>query len=155
MPMFGLLKKKIILVVEDDSIVRSSVERMLGRYLAQCGYTELVSLRLAESLMAAMALAEEIKAHADPDAEFMAIVDGNMPGGDGDELLQLLSDLLRDQLKYRIIRTGNVDQFTARAKLVGADCIEKPGSIDALLAERITQFVFPRSEPESPASEPP
>jgi FixJ family two-component response regulator len=110
----------IVFVVDDDALVRRSLE---------------ASLSLAGFRVVQFASAQQFLAHIGPSQSGCVLVDMRMPGMDGLELQEELSN--RHSLMSVIIITGHADvPLTVRAIRAGAlDVLEKPFSNEMLIAQ--------------------
>lgn len=111
--------KLTVYVVEDDEAVRNSLRTILEIY----GYS-----------VASFAAGEEFLEHADVTARKVVILDVNLPGASGLEILKRLRD--DDKFIPAIVVSGRADNdMRAQAIRLGARAfLEKPIEIDALLA---------------------
>jgi RNA polymerase sigma factor (sigma-70 family) len=110
----------IVFVVDDDALVRRSLE---------------ANLSLAGFKVAQFASARQFLAHISPGQSGCVLMDMRMPGMDGLELQEELSN--RHSTMSVIIITGHADvPLTVRAIRAGAlDVLEKPFSNEKLIAQ--------------------
>ena len=116
--------QKTILLVEDDPLVRKS----MAVYLENCGYHILQAVNGSEGL--------DIFSQKHPD---LIILDLQMPGMSGLELLAAIKDDLSVTATIVVSGTGSMSDIIATLKLGAWDYLTKPIEDLAILEHAVTQ----------------
>lgn len=133
--------KPIILLVDDDPVLLKATLRKVGAVLRHAGADARVEVWKAQSLQEAIGQTEILHAAFGSHGRYLLITDGNMPGGNGDQVVVKVRELLGENLSAAAIFTGNPDQFESVCRDLKVSCIEKtdPDSLG-----RLVQFFLAR-----------
>lgn len=122
----GQKTRRMILIVDDDGGVLNSSVRYVRMVLKEARADETVEVWKARHRQDAIAQAEFLKNAFGSQARFLLITDGNMPGGNGDEVVTSLRELLGSELVESVLTTGSVEYFRPICDELGIRCFEKP-----------------------------
>ena len=117
--------KPIILLVDDDPMVLKATVRKVGVILRHAGAEAQVEVWKAQSLKEAIGQTEILQAALGSSGRYLLVTNGNMPGGNGDQVVVKVRELLGKNLSAAAIYTGNPNQFASVCSELEISCIEK------------------------------
>lgn len=125
-------EKRLIILVDDEGMVRRSMNRFVSRLVEEQG----VDIRTFECAEEVLQASSEIATYS----KILLITDGNMPGKSGPMLIRELGQIHKDKRIMNVLMSGKLDEHLPAVRDLTVTCFLKPVPLDDL-KEIVAEFL--------------